>query len=206
MKSPQVHFGDTAPTTTAGRANRFIDRAGITVAQDNWRRLSSVRGTLAGVVYLLDAFQKKSKSSIKTPGQEIHKVKARLKEAEKTMLSGPSNSGKRSKKPTEEPCLIDRGSGNVFADLDLPNPDIALAKAELVQRIRGIIAERKLTQAQAAELLGLDQPKVSALVRGRVEGYSIDRLFRFLNALGQRVEITVRPNADRRELRAVVVT
>jgi predicted XRE-type DNA-binding protein len=94
----------------------------------------------------------------------------------------------------------------VFADLDLPNPDIALAKAELVQRIRGIIAERKLTQAQAAELLGLDQPKVSALVRGRVEGYSIDRLFRFLNALGQRVEITVRPNADRRELRAVVVT
>jgi predicted XRE-type DNA-binding protein len=81
----------------------------------------------------------------------------------------------------------------VFADLKLPGPEVALAKAELVRRIRDIIAERKLTQARAAQLLGLDQPKVSALLRGRVEGYSIDRLFRFLNALGQQVEITVRP-------------
>ena len=84
----------------------------------------------------------------------------------------------------------------MFADLGLPNPDLALAKAELVQRIRDLIAERKLTQAKAAKLLGLDQPKVSALVRGRVEGYSIDRLFRFLNALGQQVEIIVRPNPN----------
>jgi len=94
----------------------------------------------------------------------------------------------------------------VFADLGIPNPDLALAKAELVQRIRGIIAERKLTQAKAAALLGLDQPKVSALVRGRVEGYTIDRLFRFLAALGQRIEITVRPNAKKPQERAVVVT
>src|SRR5206468_7374966 len=104
------------------------------------------------------------------------------------------------------PARFYRGSGNVFADLGLPNPEIALAKAELVQRIRALIAKRKLTQTKAAELLGLDQPKVSALVRGRVEGYSIDRLFRFLNALGQRVEITVRPNADTAEASAVVVT
>ncbi len=83
----------------------------------------------------------------------------------------------------------------MFADLGIPNPDLALAKAELVRRIRDVIAERKLTQAKAAELLGLDQPKVSALVRGRVAGYTIDRLFRLLTALGQRVEITVRPNA-----------
>jgi predicted transcriptional regulator len=53
-----------------------------------------------------------------------------------------------------------------------------------VQRIRDIIAERKLTQSRAAALLGLDQPKVSALVRSRVDGYSLDRLFRFLNASG----------------------
>lgn len=121
------------------------------------------------------------------------------------MPSGPSNRSGRSKDTTEQPGQVDRGSGNVFADLDLPNPDIALAKAELVQRIRGIISDHKLTQAKAAELLGLDQPKVSALVRGRVEGYSIDRLFRFLNALGQRVEITVRPKTKEGELRAVVV-
>ena len=71
----------------------------------------------------------------------------------------------------------------MFADLGIPNPELALAKAELVRRIRDLIAEQRLTQARAAELLGLDQPKVSALVRGRVEGYSLDRLFRFLGAL-----------------------
>ena len=105
----------------------------------------------------------------------------------------------------DEPGRIDRGSGNVFDDLGIPNPDLALAKAELVQRIRQLIAERKLTQAKAAELLGLDQPKVSALLRGRVDGYTLDRLFRFLNALGQRVEICVMPNAKDAEMRTVAI-
>jgi predicted XRE-type DNA-binding protein len=93
----------------------------------------------------------------------------------------------------------------VFADLGLPNPDLALAKAQLVRRIRDLIADRKFTQAKAAELLGIDQPKVSALVRGRVEGYSLDRLFRFLNTLGQRVEVSVRPNVENDGGCAVVV-
>ncbi|WP_202974062.1 helix-turn-helix domain-containing protein [Fimbriiglobus ruber] len=95
----------------------------------------------------------------------------------------------------------------MFADLGLPNPEIALAKAELVQHIRAVIAERKLTQAKTAALLGLDQPKVSALVRGRTAGYSIDRLFKFLNALGQQIEISVRPaprGADSAGTRVVV--
>ena len=83
-------------------------------------------------------------------------------------------------------------SGNVFADLRIPDPDLALAKAKLVQHIRNLIAQRGLTQAKAGDLLGLDQPKVSALVRGRVAGYSLDRLFKFLNLLGQRIEISVR--------------
>jgi predicted XRE-type DNA-binding protein len=121
------------------------------------------------------------------------------------MPSGSSSRSRRTKRTTDEPSHIDRGSGNVFADLGLPNPELALAKAELVQRIRDLIAERRLTQSKAAELLGLDQPKVSGLVRGRVEGYTIDRLFRFLIALGQRVEITVRPNSKSSEARAVVV-
>ena len=104
---------------------------------------------------------------------------------------------------------VESGSGNVFADLGLPDPDLALAKAELVRRIRYLIAGRKLTQARAAEVLGLDQPKVSALVRGRVEGYSLDRLVRFLNALGQRVEISVLPappGTERDKRRVIVVT
>ena len=93
----------------------------------------------------------------------------------------------------------------MFADLGLPHPELARAKAELVQRIRALIADRGLTQAKAAALLGLDQPKVSALVRGRVGGYSIDRLFRLLNALGQRVQITVRPVTARAAGRAIDV-
>src|SRR5947208_11774296 len=119
------------------------------------------------------------------------------------------NSSRRTKGRPGEPVRVEPGSGNVFADLGLPHPELARAKAELVQRIRALIADRGLTQAKAAALLGLDQPKVSALVRGRVGGYSIDRLFRPLNALGQQVEISVHPATPRRtqdEKPAIIVT
>jgi predicted XRE-type DNA-binding protein len=109
------------------------------------------------------------------------------------MPSGPSPKSKRGTITTDEPIRFEPSSGNVFADLAIPNPGIALAKAELVQHIRKLLAERNLSQTQAARLLGLDQPKVSLLVRGQVQGYSIDRLFRFLNALGQQVAISIRP-------------
>lgn len=121
------------------------------------------------------------------------------------MRSRLNNGSGKGKRTPEGSPRIEAGSGNVFADLGLRHPQLALAKARLVQRIRDLIAERNLTQSRAAKLLGLDQPKVSALVRGRVEGYSIDRLFRFLNALGQRVEIFVRPATKADRARAVVV-
>jgi predicted XRE-type DNA-binding protein len=109
-------------------------------------------------------------------------------------MRNTSSNGRRPKKtPTDARRPVETGSGNVFADLGVPQPGLALAKARLVQQIRDAIAGQKLTQARAAELLGLDQPKVSALVRGRVEGYSLDRLFKFLNLLGRQIEITVRP-------------
>jgi predicted XRE-type DNA-binding protein len=88
---------------------------------------------------------------------------------------------------------VTKSSGNVFADLRLSNPEEALAKAKLAHRICQVIAERRLTQAAAARLLGLDQPKVSALVRGKLKGFSVGRLFRCLNALGQDIEMVVRP-------------
>lgn len=122
------------------------------------------------------------------------------------MRNGQGNKRGTTRAPIEETVRVEQGSGNVFADLGLPNPGLALAKAELVQRIRDLIAERRLTQVEAAKLLGLDQPKVSALVRGRVAGYSIDRLFRFLIALGQRVEINIRPGINEPGECAVVVT
>ena len=87
------------------------------------------------------------------------------------------------------------GSGNVFADLGRPRPAEALAKAELARKIAEIIAKRGLTQDAAAELLEVDQPKVSALVRGRLAGFSLDRLVRFLVLLGSDVKIVVKPRA-----------
>ena len=85
------------------------------------------------------------------------------------------------------------GSGNVFKDLGHPRPAEALAKAELARKIGTLIAKRGLTQAAAGELLKVDKPKVSALVRGRLAGFSLDRLVRFLVLLGSDVEIVVKP-------------
>jgi predicted XRE-type DNA-binding protein len=87
------------------------------------------------------------------------------------------------------------GSGNVFADLGHPRPAEAMAKAELARKVGAIIGRRGLTQAAAAKLLKIDQPKVSALARGRLAGFSLDRLVRFLVRLGSDVEIVVRPRA-----------
>ena len=87
-------------------------------------------------------------------------------------------------------------SGNVFADIGLPNPDAAMAKAKLARQIAGIIEQRGWTQTQAADALGTDQAKVSALVRGRLRDFSTERLLRFLTRLDRDVDITVRPNAS----------
>ena len=93
---------------------------------------------------------------------------------------------------------IQPGSGNVFADLGLPDADAHLLKAGLVRRIDGIIRQRRLTQAQAAELLGLSQPDVSRLLRGSFRDYSMERLLRLLTALGRDVEIVIRKPSSKR--------
>jgi len=84
-------------------------------------------------------------------------------------------------------------SGNVFADLGLPDADEHLIKAGLVVKIGRIVRQRELTQAAAAQLMGIDQPKVSAMLAGQFRGYSVERLMRFLVALGHDVEIVVKP-------------
>ncbi len=81
----------------------------------------------------------------------------------------------------------EEGSGNVFADIGVSNPEKAMTKAQLAMQIINIISQRKLSQAEAATLLGIDQPKISSLIRGRLRGFSVERLFRFLNALGREV-------------------
>ena len=99
-------------------------------------------------------------------------------------------------------------SGNVFADLGVADAEETLAKAEVASRICEIIAERKLSQTMAAAILGVDQPKVSALMHGRLDGFSSDRLFRFLNSLDRDVEIIIKPKrqeANHGRVRVVVV-
>ena len=81
--------------------------------------------------------------------------------------------------------------GNVFADLELRESEELLAKAKLAAKISNIIEQRRLTQVEAARILGVAQPKVSALVRGQLAGFSTGRLLRFLNYLGRDVEIVV---------------
>ena len=96
-------------------------------------------------------------------------------------------------------------SGNVFTDLGLPNPEEALAKAELAQKIILLIRERRLTQVQAAKLLGVDQSKASALIRGNLTGFSLERLMRFLLRLGQDIKITVQATPNTRSRARVLV-
>ena len=92
----------------------------------------------------------------------------------------------------EDMIEVETGSGNVFADLGLPDADDHLLKAQLVSRIDGIIRRRKLTQAKAGELLGLSQPDVSRLLRGHFRDFSLERLLRLLMALDRDVEIVIR--------------
>ena len=92
-----------------------------------------------------------------------------------------------------------KGSGNVFADLGVPNADEELAKAELAFAIRQRIQNKALNQMEAAALLGTDQPKVSLLMNGKVGGFTIDRLARFLNALQVDVHITLQPAPDQKK-------
>jgi predicted XRE-type DNA-binding protein len=94
------------------------------------------------------------------------------------------------------------GSGNVFADIGFTNADEMLVKSDLVRHINHVIEQRGLTQVEAAEVLGVNQPKISALKRGRLTDFSIERLMRFLVSLGQGVEITVHP-APRATVRVI---
>jgi predicted XRE-type DNA-binding protein len=89
-------------------------------------------------------------------------------------------------------------SGNVFADLGFSEPGEELAKAQLASLIGQVIKKRRLTQAAAAALMGVDQPKVSALLNGRVANFSSERLMRLLTTLGRDIDILVRRPTGRR--------
>jgi predicted XRE-type DNA-binding protein len=87
-------------------------------------------------------------------------------------------------------------SGNVFADLGLADAETRMAKAELARSITAIIQERGLTQREAAQVLEIDQPKVSAITRGRLGDFSLERLLALVNRLGMDIDIAVSPNPE----------
>src|SRR5688500_17278774 len=102
-------------------------------------------------------------------------------------------SSKKGRSESEEEIPVERSSGNVFEDLGLENAEELAFKATLAARIMEVIQERGWTQAKAAEVMGTKQPHVSAIFNARVDGVSVERLIRFLTALGQDVEVGFPP-------------
>ena len=100
---------------------------------------------------------------------------------------------------------VQESSGNVFADLGLANPEREQLKAHLTLQIYRLIKQRDITQTDAGKILGIKQPHVSALMRNRSGNFSVERLMDFLTALGQDVEITVRPTRKEQGHVSVVV-
>lgn len=110
---------------------------------------------------------------------------------------------KRKSKRKEE---VVRSSGNVFADLGFPDAEERQTKVWLTAAINQLLRQRRLSQTTAARRLGINQPKVSALLNYKLEGFSVERLMRFLTALDQDVQIVIRSKPRSRRSARIVVT
>jgi len=97
------------------------------------------------------------------------------------------------------------GSGNVFEDIGLSDAEERLAKAQLAYKISEMIKESRLSQAEAARILGTEQPKISAIMNGKLSGFSLERLIYFLNVLGSDVQIIAKPKQTSRKSAALEV-
>ena len=120
-------------------------------------------------------------------GPDATTARGKIDVARRTIMS------KTFSKTMARPLRGQKSSGNVFADLGLPHPEQELLKAQLTLQIYRLIRQLGITQAEAGKVLGIKQPHVSALMRNRAGAFSVERLMEFLTALGQDVEITVRP-------------
>ena len=105
----------------------------------------------------------------------------------------------------DDEMKITRGTGNVFADLGYADADERQTKLRLAHMINGVITRQKLTQARAAEKLGVNQPKISALANYKLEGFSVERLMAFLVALDQDLEITIKKKPRSRGTARILV-
>jgi len=105
---------------------------------------------------------------------------------------------------TTQELVID-SSGNVFADLGLPTTEDEMLKVALARAITNAVRKRELTQTEAAKIIGVDQAKISALLRGRLKGFSVDRLVRYLVMLGKDIDIRISARAKNEPGRIKVV-
>ena len=103
----------------------------------------------------------------------------------------PKARARKAQKSTVTREMVEPSSGNVFADLGFADAEERLLKAELAVKIAELIDQKGLTQVETARRVGLDQPKISHLLRGRLSGFSADRLFAILNRLGHSVEVRI---------------
>lgn len=102
-------------------------------------------------------------------------------------------------------AIVEAGSGNVFVDLGDEQAPQTLLKSRLAQRLTNVIKTKGLTRSEVAAVLGIDQPKVSKILSGRLREFSTDRLFRFLNALDQDIQIVITDKpTSRRQARLTV--
>ena len=153
---------------------------------DTFRGVYAVRFETA--IHVLHAFRKKSRRGITTPQQELDVVRRRLRPPSGTTVT---RIGKTDATKVTD-ITVERGSGNVFADLGFPDADAHLVKAEFVSRIDDIVRDRGIIQTETSWLLGLSQPDVSRLLRGDFREYSLERLLRLLNALRRDIDIVIR--------------
>jgi predicted XRE-type DNA-binding protein/phage-related protein len=137
-------------------------------------------------VYVLQAFQKKSPSGIRTAERDVDLVAERLKVAARIMRSIMAS------RNAERRESVTRGTGNVFADLGFPDAAERQAKLRLACALNQVLEARELSQADAAKVMGLTQPKISALRHYKLAGFSLERLMNLLTALDQDVEIVIR--------------
>ncbi len=138
---------------------------------------------------MVHAFQKKAKKGIATPKQEMDTIKTRLKLAEQEYRTW------KSQKSLSD-SSVTYSTESAFHALGLPDADDLQLRADLMRQIVRIIAELSLTQTRAGKLMAMDQPRVSALVGGKIALFSTDRLLRALSDLGQDVEVRVTPSGE----------
>jgi predicted XRE-type DNA-binding protein len=137
-------------------------------------------------MYVLHAFEKKSPSGIRTAKRDVDLVAERLKTAARITRSTMASRKVERREP------LTRGTANVFADLGFPDAAERQAKLRLACALNQVLRECKLSQAHAAKVLGVTQPKVSALRHYKLAGFSVERLMNLLTALDQDVEIVIR--------------